>query len=117
MIKQTASSKRVNPVKLNINKLNVNVLFCVYSLTECHRYYHVILVTIYFIERTHCADADVDSLQDLMTFTTKTEEERLMASSKQVQHTQYSHAFTDDAFSSSRVFKSVYLSERGEFFF
>ena len=83
----------MNPVQLNINELNVNVLFCVYSLSECHRYSRVILVTMYFIERTHCADADVDSLQDLMTFTTKTEEERLMASSKQVQHTQYSVLF------------------------
>lgn len=99
--KETASGKRVNPVELNINKLNVDIQFGVHSLSERHRYYPVLLVTIYFSERTYCADADVDSpLQDLMTFTTKTEEERLMASSKQVQHTQYSDAFTDHAVSS-----------------
>lgn len=48
--------------------------------------------------------ADVDApLQDLMTFTTKAEEDKLMASSKQVEHTQWKKH--SDSFTEVKVLK------------
>lgn len=89
------SRKWLNSDKPNGFKLNLLMR------PECHGHYHVILVpqgksniagpTPYLpvaYSVCYCCMAHVDSaLQDLMTFTTKAEEDRLMASSKQVHST------------------------------